>query len=156
MPDFCCGFQSVVGSCVFVRRERALWSDGESHWLHPETRAGPPPEDHGCGLASLSRQRCFPVQLWSSSIQETHTHRGYVHTNSVLDVRHCWVTWETRNFKTLYVSLSSFSLIFSTHFSHLSFSSVGRPIPVVQNSCPSKEDIDNLHSLYMEVSEEVF
>uniref|UniRef100_A0A8C2EC75 Monoacylglycerol O-acyltransferase 3a n=1 Tax=Cyprinus carpio TaxID=7962 RepID=A0A8C2EC75_CYPCA len=33
---------------------------------------------------------------------------------------------------------------------------LGRPIPVSQNPCPSKEDIDALHALYMEALTQVF
>ncbi|RXN08453.1 2-acylglycerol O-acyltransferase 2-A-like protein [Labeo rohita] len=33
---------------------------------------------------------------------------------------------------------------------------VGRPIPVTQNPCPSKDDIDTLHTLYMEALTQVF
>ncbi|XP_042610567.1 2-acylglycerol O-acyltransferase 2-B [Cyprinus carpio] len=33
---------------------------------------------------------------------------------------------------------------------------VGRPIPVSQNPCPSKDDIDALHTLYMEALTQVF
>ncbi|XP_052449978.1 2-acylglycerol O-acyltransferase 2-A-like [Carassius gibelio] len=33
---------------------------------------------------------------------------------------------------------------------------VGRPIPVDQNPCPSKEDIDALHTLYTQALTQVF
>lgn len=93
--------QGSAGSSLFLRRKRAVWSNGKPQRFSTQEAAGgtspqppqmhcvhshctilhcgssptePVAEHHGSSTTAVPRPWGFPVQLWSDSLQEAYLH----------------------------------------------------------------------------------